>query len=86
MWLPIDTAPKDGNEILVVVSHRNQSHTGWAKSYVALTRWESDPIVKMDKPNWLDMSGACSTYECFRPYFGDTRITHWMPLPGLPEL
>lgn len=87
-WQPIDTAPKDGTNILAVVEERDLWRGGgWHEPSVCFTRWEAKPEVCGDNPFWLDMSGPCSTYECFRPYTPeDIHITHWMPLPALPPL
>ena len=80
-WRPIDTAPKDGTEIL-----------GWREDAgVMLIRW----IAPIDFcGEWAcEMMGTQSaeTYDWFFADFmtgdrleGDESPTHWMPLPEGP--
>lgn len=79
-WQPMETAPKDGTRILAIVDERG------ARS-VEMTQWESKPVVDfIDKPFWLDMTGSCPTYECFRPYPEKyVRLLGWAPFPELPD-
>lgn len=67
-WQPIDTAPKDGTEVLV---------------YAALTPPEKWHESVRDLPAFI---GRCS----YHPDAGwcvctMREVTHWMPLPPMPE-
>lgn len=78
-WQPIETAPKDGTTLLLAINRE-----------VVVSQWDAEPFCSHDNPYWLDMSGCCPTYECFRTYdeeeFPEGEvITHWMPLPEPPN-
>lgn len=71
-WQPIETAPKDGTDILV-----------WYSGAVRVTRWyvhymNGHPDLRR-APEWdQDVMYGPS-------YYGPMEPTHWMPLPQPPE-
>lgn len=73
-WQPIETAPKDGTEILVLVN-KTPMKTRWYTPYL---NGKPDPYGKSE---WQqqDMRGG------FGSYGGPLRPTHWMPLTETPK-
>jgi len=72
-WLPIDTAPKDGEIILLY----RPTAFEWGK--VAPAIWIDDKYAKQPKPFWeiwLKIGGVRES-RAWKP-------THWMPLPEAP--
>ena len=73
-WQPIDTAPRDGTEILAKIP-------GYGSGNVISWRWEFECWVVADSleppPSWTD--GVC--WE--RNAFGEPSVqpTHWRPIP-----
>lgn len=73
-WRPIETAPKDGTEILLFTTHDADDYYDESFSAVQIGSWDhgnqsSDPV-------WFRPPG----WEC--PKIG--KPTHWMPLPSSP--
>ena len=68
-WYPIESAPKDGDEVIV-------AETGY---WTSCATWGS---TKYHGDGWLDAE-ALSHSDSYtaRPLFG---VTHWMPLPPPP--
>lgn len=69
-WQPIETAPKDGNEILVFYQTRKK---------VVIAYWEPQSYNKKPRPYWAAIGSHW--IESDRKY----PPTHWMPLPAPPE-
>jgi len=70
-WQPIETAPKDGTNILLLIDE-------WAiEGYWRLSKWPSG------SPRW-DVIGLPS-HGCGCCSEPDPEPTHWMPLPDAPE-
>lgn len=74
-WQPIETAPKDGTEIIGV--------------YVPTGPYDADySIIEWDGKYWV---GKCDGYRAieaqsdFRTEFHTPFVTHWMPLPPPPR-
>ncbi|AHD10043.1 DUF551 domain-containing protein [Phaeobacter gallaeciensis] len=74
-WQPIETAPKDGTEILAV--------------YVPSGKFSPDfSIVEWDGKSWV---GKCDGYRSieaqsdFHTNYHEPFLTHWMPLPEPPK-
>jgi hypothetical protein len=70
MWQPIETAPKDGRDILVYA--RYPKYQEWVgkdefDSYIEIACWNG---------GWR--------IDAFAPPFGN-QPTHWMPLPEPPN-
>ncbi len=68
-WQPIETAPKDGQPILL----------GWTGGSSDLGFWVADP-----SRNYWELTGWFlwdSNVLCDRP----SKPTHWMPLPEGPK-
>lgn len=76
-WQPIETAPKDGTEILVVLDGRV-----WLCSYVREHTEESDDAF-MPKGTVYG-GGWYIGNDGFIPS-GQEGMTHWMPLPEPPK-
>ncbi len=70
-WQPIDTAPKDGTEVLVYFGGRvGVKSAAWTGSSSGLTIW----CVDDEKHGPFPVRGYSEPYP-----------THWMPLPAAPE-
>jgi len=72
-WKLIDTAPKNGESVLVYPPT-------WGGKTASIARWDDDHFAKKPKPYWRrddDMNRA----SCSR----STPPTHWMPLPAPPD-
>lgn len=72
-WQPIETAPKDGTQILTVVAGWQPGIYQWLAFEEGGGRWTPDPecfLAEEHLREWLDGT----TYE----------PTHWMPLPTSP--
>ena len=68
-WQPIDTAPKDGTDILLFRS--GAVHRG---------RWEKQRYHERPKPYWSDdLERGLGVIWC-----REHPPTHWMPLPEPP--
>jgi hypothetical protein len=78
-WQPIETAPKDGTEILAYEKCDYLYSNGEIKPFerIKIVRW--DEVMQWDNPedehDWLTGS---SFDEQINP-------THWMPLPKPPQ-
>jgi hypothetical protein len=72
-WQPIETAPKDGTQILIA----DGKHVTISRWYVHYMNGEPDPYRK---PEWeqAEMCGGMGGY------YGPLQPTHWMPLPTTP--
>lgn len=69
-WRPIETAPRDGTEVLLLVDDVTH-HGDW--------QGPSDGSIysrSKSTTNWFSLSCGSSLY--------DTQVTHWMPLPASP--
>jgi hypothetical protein len=68
IWLPIETAPKDGTEFVMVDANVNTATVG---HWMADVEWRNAGRLEGEgiaEPSWFPLSGP----------------THWMPLPPLP--
>jgi hypothetical protein len=73
-WQPIETAPKDGTEIVAV--GRLKSDERYQIRRACITRWSNGgPPVYAE--GWSFVAPGIS--DLFVP-------THWMPLPGAPAV
>lgn len=73
-WQPIETAPKDGTEILGIYAYRNSSPD------YALICWNGKSWVGMcDGYRCIESQG--DTWTDYNEPF----CTHWMPLPEPPK-
>ena len=81
-WQPIETAPQDGSNILILAK-------GMAiEAYYSPGRWTEDtPIApaEYDGAVWVGFDDAVQ-FEIEETPRGDFhgQVTHWMPLPPLP--
>lgn len=70
-WQPIETAPKDGTEILAWCVHPNAEYEG---TIAEKSEWQG-PVVA----HWIDHNGGGWTWHGMLG-----RFTHWQPLPTPP--
>lgn len=83
-WQPIDTAPKDGRELLAWREDAGVMLIRWTSPIEFMTTDEleaqsSDDNDWMDKEDWF-----CSDFICGVRLEGSEVPTHWMPLPAPP--
>lgn len=67
-WREIDSAPKDGTEVLVLIGGDVVHH--------AYYDGPSDGAIYAGRPsvyNWFSLSSGCTHH--------DRLVTHWMPMP-----
>lgn len=82
-WQPIETAPKDGTEIILAIANSVGSH------WVHIGWWnegDSFPWRFIDTFT-LEPHGCCDDEDADRtPVNGSKaeQVTHWMPLPAAP--
>jgi hypothetical protein len=79
-WRDIETAPKDGTQILACAQlSENLTAQGHVPD-ISIVKWDRDDWVAMaDGYHAIKSQGDCwTTYH--EPY-----VTHWMPLPEPPE-
>lgn len=72
-WQPIDTAPKDGEKILLYVP--NIKFPQYSK--ISIGKWDNDKYVKKPRPYWDYGELRVTDMRNKQP-------THWMPLPEPP--
>jgi hypothetical protein len=76
-WQPIDSAPKDGTEILVYCPAGQQAKSGWAFGpAIQSVKW--DGSLTHQNSMWWTLTGYHEADAWPEP-------THWMPLPPPPE-
>jgi Protein of unknown function (DUF551) len=83
VWQPIETAPKDGSDILIY------AHGMCIEARYSPGQWSIEtPIscAEYDGPVWVAFDDAVQ-FEIEETPHGDFhgRVTHWMPLPTPPE-
>jgi hypothetical protein len=80
-WQPIETAPKDGTDLLLAWNWRGRyvSIGKWAR--VNYLDWDTDRVV--DSECWVQWESLNSIVDtCV--LVGPNAPTHWMPLPEPP--
>lgn len=78
-WQPIATAPKDGTDVLLVWHWDSGIHRGVT---VVLSRWYCRRHAHLSRPKNCPNEPDC---EMDWGAYGGW-MSHWMPLPELPEL
>jgi hypothetical protein len=84
-WQTIDTAPRDGTPILVVLPDgpTPQSGVGWVTAlfgrHVMIAAWTSR--MPGEAPGWLTFAAATAILSGKRGAEDDIEPTHWSPLP-----
>ncbi len=71
MWQPIETAPRDGTDVLVLLHPEIAERTGYK---VEICHYEKRPLLG---ETWTAQNDGFSTEVA--------GATHWMPLPPLPD-
>ena len=71
MWLPIESAPKDGTWVLLT-GEGGDYHASYGECWMSIGRF--DPGGYNDK--WRDQ---------WDDYYGPYEPTHWQPLPEPPQ-
>ena len=81
-WQPIETAPKDGTEILALypvtvhgVRKADYSIVRWERTHNSIHRW----VAQADGQRAIESQGDTWT-DYIEPF-----VTHWMPLPEPPS-
>ena len=70
-WQPIETAPRDGTDVLVLLHPEIAERTGYK---VEICHYEKRPLLG---ETWTAQNDGFSTEVA--------GATHWMPLPPLPD-
>jgi hypothetical protein len=81
-WLPIETAPRDGTDIIVGFDSTSVwvVHVAWWRE---LEDWmRDDPQWSEEDVGWWSYTKHSVTQEKLE---GHRTPTHWMPLPSLPN-
>lgn len=81
-WLPIETAPKDGSDIIVGFDSASVwiVHVAWWRD---LEDWmRDDPQWSEEDVGWWSYTNHSVTQEKLE---GHRTPTHWIPLPSLPN-
>lgn len=71
-WMPIETAPKTGEEIQVAMP----TNYGWR---IDIARWCLDKFSKKPRPYWVTNHWSDRT-----SYDRAQQPTHWRPMPAPP--
>ncbi len=71
-WQPIDTAPKDGTQILVFTKHGEIEQSKWCLPHSFTYEPVSDGLYRKVPPDPED------------GFWNSNTPTHWMPLPAPP--
>jgi hypothetical protein len=80
-WKPIETAPRDGSEILILTS------AGATQARFAAGEWHNYLEGReYDGPVWVccDDQWQIEIEDCGIHGMNHGTATHWMPLPSLP--
>jgi len=78
-WQPIETAPKDGTEILAAYVYHCDSNGKRTADY-SIVRWQDRAWIALGDGQ-LAIESQGDTYTNYiRPF-----VTHWMPLPEPPK-
>ena len=77
MWQPIETAPKDGRNLLLWMDRKD-----YRPDFPCIGRW-SCTDMKHKFSSVLRCDGACKM--AWETGFHGDPPTHWMPLPPPPE-
>lgn len=82
-WLPIETAPKDGTDIIIGFDSASVwiVHVAWWRE---LEDWMRDDSQWSEEDvGWWSYTNHSVTQEKLE---GHRTPTHWMPLPSLPNV
>lgn len=84
-WLPIESAPKDGTEILAWREDCGVLIVRWSSASDFMTTSEMELACTgdddwMDQPDWF-----CADFIAGCRLEGSEAPTHWMPLPPPPS-
>ena len=76
-WISVkDRLPEENGQYLVLLNQTHLIEVSFAKKLEEVDR---DEFKGRDEPGWFEWDTLwCEFYEV-------TGVTHWMPIPGLPE-
>lgn len=81
-WQPIESAPKDGTSVLLLIDPQDSAHSLHDDSFVvSIGSYGVEGGAEVD-PTWCFAGWSWSHDEYVR---GKGTPTHWMPLPGPPR-
>ncbi|SNZ21676.1 hypothetical protein [Cohaesibacter gelatinilyticus] len=72
-WRPIETAPKDGTVIDVLL---------WGTSRMPNVQWGMTDGMAVDIETWIDTFSAMPVWG---PSESPEIVTHWLPIPPAPH-
>lgn len=76
-WQPIETAPKDGTEVLLFeIVDVWGDDAEYPKPYIYSGKYDHNRSEKYYGTKWM-----CLEYDAFNRH-----PTHWMPLPPIPKV
>ena len=84
-WQPIETAPKDGTEILAWRVDYGVLVVRWTSAAAFMTTSEIEAECR-DGADWVDIEDwFCADFIAGCRLEGSEAPTHWMPLPPPPD-
>lgn len=92
LWQPIDSAPRNGNPILLWVPNGIDTNdaANWIPGntlHVMIGWWDDDRWSRQEGYDWetpIAEEGSADSYGCAPILNLHVRATHWMPLPNPP--
>lgn len=82
-WQPIETAPKDGGDILVVDANGNQYVAWWDEEFERVFDDSKEDGDGGWRGGWTD--GSATGVGRLDAEYIEIIPTHWMPLPEPPS-
>lgn len=77
-WLPIESAPRDGTEILVFNTSDSDCGYRTEPNQIGIAYWQGEGEYAFSPNSWMS-TVCCDGVSYFKP-------THFMPLPTPPKL
>lgn len=73
-WQPIETAPRDGTEIILMLGAENGKLLAWISSFIDTETFSHGKLIRKSQ-HWQMPMWAVSR---------ELEPTHWMPIPKAP--